>query len=234
MSRRIAAIIVAAGEGSRLGGDVPKQFQEVEGRPMLVHSLVAFEAHPLITDITLVLPGSRIEEVETYRQLYGLRKIIEVVEGGRYRRDSVRVGMEAAAGLEPWPDDALIAVHDGARPLLSLDLLSRVLEAAVEFGAAVPVLDVGSTVVEVDPDGGWGTPLDRSQLRLVQTPQVFRADWLLEAHGGFREDDATDDAQMVHATGYPIRLVQGDVMNIKVTHSADLEMVRLLIKGEGA
>lgn len=232
MNRRIAAIVVAAGEGRRMGEEVPKQFLEVANRPIFANALLPFEAHQDVTDITLVLPAEYTKDsLEWLRQDFGLEKVIAVAPGGVYRRESVRAGLDASSGGEPWPEGALIAVHDGVRPLLSLELLTRVIEAAVETGAAVPVLPVKDTVAEADSSGQWGGVADRSRYRLVQTPQIFRADWLEEAHQNVPPIEATDDAQMVHARGYPVRMVSGDVMNIKITDPFDLEMVRYLVAG---
>ncbi len=235
VNRRIAAIVVAAGAGRRMGDtgeDLPKQFVEVEGRPLFVNSLLPFEAHPLVQDITVVLPPGRLKGWEDrLRHDFGLEKILAVVAGGAHRCQSVRLGLEAASAGQPWPEDALVAVHDGVRPLLSIALLSRVIEAALDSGAAVPALSVADTVVEVDEEDGWGGVVDRSRLRLVQTPQVFRAGWLEEAHRSMGGEEATDDAQLVRALGHPISLVAGEVVNIKVTDLLDMELVHYLVAG---
>ncbi len=220
MSWAADAIVVAAGEGLRMGGDQPKQFLEVAGRPLLAHSLMTFEVHPRVAGIFLVLPADRLAEAET------------AVEGGVRRRDSVRAGLDAIAAHRPVTSDLLVAVHDGARPLLRLDLLGRVLEAAAEHGAAVPVLPVRDTMVEVAAEETLGDSVDRRTLRSVQTPQVFRFDWLREAHERYGDEDATDDAGMVREAGYPVRLVSGDVMNFKVTDPDDLELVACVLAGE--
>lgn len=233
MSRRASAIVVAAGGGERMGGDLPKQFMEVAGRPLLVHSLVPFEAHPGITGITLVLPADYLGEAERIRHMYGLHKIVAVIEGGAQRRDSVRAGLDAVMDQGPDTSGMLVAVHDGARPVLHLDLLDRVLEAAAEYGAAVPVLPVRDTTVKVAENDTLGDIVDRQMLRAVQTPQVFRLDWLMEAHERFgEEEDATDDAGMVRALGHRVQLVPGDVMNIKVTEPDDLDLAARILAGE--
>jgi len=232
MSRRTHAIVLAAGEGERMGGDQPKQFMKIAGRPLLAHALIPFETHPDITGITLVLPADNLTEAERVRHDYGLHKIVAVVEGGVRRRDSVRTGLEAVRGMETDTSGMLVAVHDGARPVLHLDLLDRILQAAAEFGAAVPVLPVRDTIVEVTGEGTFGDIVDRRMLRAVQTPQVFRFDWLMEAHERFGEEDATDDAGMVRALGHPIQFVPGDVMNLKVTDPGDLNLVARVLAGE--
>ena len=161
-----------------------------------------------------------------------MHKIVAVVEGGARRRDSVRAGLDAVLDQGADMSGMLVAVHDGVRPVLHLDLLDRVLRAAAEYGAAVPVLPVRDTTVEVTEEGVFGEIVDRQMLRVVQTPQVFRIDWLLEAHERFGEEDATDDAGMVRALGHPVRLVPGDVMNVKVTDAGDLDLVARILAGE--
>ena len=226
---------MAAGEGHRMGDtgeDLPKQFLEVEGRPMFVNAVLPFEAHPLVDHITVVLPPDHVEGWESrLRQDFGIHKIMAVVPGGAHRRESVLLGMEAASAGKPWPEEALVAVHDGVRPLLSIKLLDRVIEAAIESGAAVPVVTVRDTVAEVDDSGGWAGVVERSNLRMVQTPQVFRAVWLDQAHRSLPGEDVTDDAQLVRALGHPVTLVEGDLMNVKVTDPLDLELARCLAAG---
>jgi len=232
MSWMADAIVVAAGEGLRLGGDQPKQFLEAAGRPLLTHSLLAFEAHPRVAGIFLVLPADRLSEAERLRSEFGMGKIVAPVVGGARRRDSVRAGLDTIAAHRSDRSDLLVAVHDGARPVLRPDLLSRVLEAAARHGAAVPVLPVRDTTVEVEGKDFLGEIVDRQALRAVQTPQVFRFDWLMDAHERFGDEDATDDAGMVRAAGHPVRLVPGDAMNLKVTDPGDLELVARVLAGE--
>ncbi|MFO7768853.1 MAG: 2-C-methyl-D-erythritol 4-phosphate cytidylyltransferase [bacterium] len=231
---RAEAIVVAGGAGERMGSGVPKQFLEAAGRPLLVHALVPFQAHPDVTAITVVLPGAYLEEMRTaLADRWGLDKVRGVCPGGSSRRASVRAGLESA-GLEEGDPGSLVAVHDGARPLLTTGLLDALLRAAEGPGAAAPSLRVADTVVR-DEGGTAGEVVDRSGLRRVQTPQVFRSDWLAEAHRAWpREREATDDAQMVRALGHPVALIEGDPMNLKVTTPRDLEMVRRCLGGGSA
>lgn len=229
-----AAIVVAGGTGSRLDPETPKQFLDLEGRPMLVHALLPFEASSRIVSIVVVLPRERIEAWNrTLIERFGLSKIEAVVAGGVRRRDSVRLGLEAAARLARRSELSLVAVHDAARPLLRRELLEELLDAAAEHGAAVPVVPVADTVVERTEGLWWEGTVDRRRLGLVQTPQVFRTDWLEEAHRLSGDADATDDAQMVRALDHPVRLVDGDPLNLKVTTSGDLELVRCVLAGGG-
>jgi 2-C-methyl-D-erythritol 4-phosphate cytidylyltransferase len=180
--------------------------------------------------MVVVLPRDRVEEwSEWLTARFGLRKVRAVVAGGARRCDSVRAGLETA-GAGGWRSDELVAVHDGARPLLDPGLLDRLLRAAAAGGAAVPVVPLSDTVVRTT-GGEWGEVVDRGDLRRVQTPQVFRAEWLLEAHDLAPETDATDDAQLVRALGYPVMLVDGDPANLKVTEARDLELARRWLEG---
>ncbi len=230
MTARVAVVVVAAGEGRRLGGTEPKQFQEVAGRPLLVHALLPFEAHPWVDRIVVVLPPEKIEEWSARLPIrFGLHKVSAVVPGGARRRDSVRAGLEAA-GAGGWRSDELVAVHDGVRPLLEPGLLDRLLHAAAESGAAVPVVPLNDTVVRT-AGREWGEVVERGNLRRVQTPQVFRAEWLLEAHDLDPGRDVSDDAQLVWALGRPVILVAGDPGNLKVTDPRDLELARRWLEG---
>ena len=228
MSRSVAAVIVAAGSGSRMGGGVPKQFLEVGGRPLLVHALLPFETHPRVSAITVLVPDGYAEEWdEKLTNRYGLHKITAVVEGGPNRRDSARIGVMLAAGASPA--EVLVAIHDGARPNPSLNLMDRLFAAADEHGAAVPVLPVSDTVVNSPDAMWWESTVDRSGLGFVQTPQVFRGDWIADAHRQAGDPAVTDDAQIVHAMGHPVRLVEGEAGNLKVTTPGDLELLRAIV-----
>jgi len=230
MSLQVAALVVAAGSGSRVGSAVPKQFIEVAGHPLLVHALFPFEAHPLVGTITVVLPAAQVQEWgDLLATRYGLLKVTAVVAGGLHRRDSVRLGMEAALG--EGGEDRLVAVHDGARPNFSADLLDRLFAAAEEHGAAVPVLPALDTAVTTSDGEWWDETADRTRLRLVQTPQVFRAELLRQAHREVTDPMATDDGQLVRALGHQVRLVSGDRDNLKVTTPEDLVVYETLVQG---
>ena len=230
MSNRIAAIVVSAGEGIRMAveaDELPKQFFEVDGRPLFVNAILPFEAHPLIDDITVVLPPDLVEGwAEKLLSEFGFHKIKRVIPGGEHRRDSVQLGMDAASEGQAWLEDSLVAIHDGVRPMLTIRLLGAVINAALKSGAAVPVLEVKDTVAEIDDSGDWLSTIDRSSLRVVQTPQIIRAVWLQQAYQDLPVEYTTDDAQLVQALGHPITFVDGDVMNIKVTDQMDLELVK--------
>ncbi len=232
MNARVTAIIVAAGEGRRMGGEDSKQFLELEGRPLFTWALLPFEAHPDVGEIIVVLPAARVEGwSRRLGEEFGFGKVAAVVPGGERRQDSVRAGLAAAAGAAAGDD--LVAVHDGARPLLSIALLTRCLAAARGTGAAVPVIGVTDTLVRAGVGDTWAGTVDRTALRRVQTPQIFRAGLLIAAHESAGEAEASDDAQLVAALGHQVALVAGEEMNLKITDPADLAMAARLLAGEG-
>lgn len=211
----IAAIIVAAGSSTRMGAD--KIWADLGGAPVLAHSIAALAATPGITHLVVVAPPEKHEAIA----LLPCPVPIITVEGGERRQDSV------ARGLRAVPDAAWYLVHDGARPLVTPALAARVLDTAAQAGAAIPVLPVTDTIKRVDADGRVRDTLDRSELRAVQTPQVFRGDLLRRVHLELRED-VTDDAAMLEAMGLPVATVEGDRENLKITTPADLLLAQAL------
>ncbi|MDD8025241.1 MAG: 2-C-methyl-D-erythritol 4-phosphate cytidylyltransferase [Acidobacteriota bacterium] len=212
---RVGAVIVAAGEGRRFGG--PKQFAPLRGRPVLDWSLAAFEANPRVDAIVLVM-GEAARGAEAAARY---PKIAAVVRGGERRQDSVANGV---AALKPAPDD-IVLIHDGARPLVTQDLIDRVLEAAVTAGAAVPGLPLEDTIKEIAA-GRVVRTIDRDRLARIQTPQGFTAEILRRALEAAREAgiSGTDEAALVERLGLRVAVVPGDPRNIKITSPLDLMM----------
>lgn len=215
-----AALIVAAGAGRRFGG--AKQFAYLKGQPVLEWTLARFESHPGVQRIVLVLPD------ENDRKHYQLRysKIADVVRGGERRQDSVWQGFRL---LDP-EETQLVLVHDGARPLVGPGLIDRVLAAAADKGAAVPVVPVEDTLKETAGDRVVGT-LDRTRLARAQTPQGFRYAVLLRALEAARADrfHGTDEAQLVERLGGEVAAVEGDPRNLKITTPLDLVLAEALL-----
>jgi len=169
----------------------------------------------------LVMASLNLKRGRDLVERYGFTKATALVKGGERRQDSVRLGLEALGGCD------YVAVHDGARPLVTPELIARGLEAARETGAAAPAIPIADTVKEAGPNGIVLRTLDRSRLWAVQTPQVFRYDLLLRAHREITAD-VTDDAAMVEALGEPVRLFEGSRANIKVTTVEDLTLIEAL------
>ena len=218
------AILVAGGKGLRMGSDIPKQFLPLRGRPVLMHTIDVFRrAYPDI-HIILVLPR---EQQDYWRQLCGQHDYdveLCVADGGETRFHSVH------NGLSLIPDDArgVVGVHDGVRPFVSPETIRRCFEAAEEFGAVVPVVPVVETVRQVLADGSSMT-VDRNAYRLVQTPQTFDIQLLKKAYGQPFDPFFTDDASVVEAMGHPIKLVEGNNENIKLTNPADLKLAEGMV-----
>ena len=213
------AILVAAGRGERLGLDRPKAFANLGDEPLLAEPLRRLEACPWIDAIVLVAPPGWEEPAILLAEEEGCGKVRACVTGGEERSDSVR------AGLAETADDALvILVHDAARPLVTDDVVERVLAPLSEgWDGAVPGLPVGDTLKRVAADGRVEETVARDGLWAVQTPQAFAVDALRRAHAG--DSDATDDAGLVEAAGGRIKVVEGDPRLLKVTTAADLDRI---------
>ena len=216
-------LIVAGGRGTRMGGPQPKQFLELAGRPVLMHTLEAFDRWDASARLIVVLPEDQIETWKRLCEAHVFGRIHRVVAGGETRFHSVRNGLDAVAS------DGLIAVHDGVRPLVAPSVIAACFAAAADGGAAVPVVPVVESVREVDADGG-SRPVDRTRLRVVQTPQVFRADVLRAAYRLPYDPRFTDDASVVEASGVAVRLVPGNRENIKLTTPMDLLLAEQLMR----
>ena len=215
------AIIVAGGSGKRLGGPVPKQFQTVKGRPLLMWTIEAFHAADPDMALIVVLPR---EHFDIWKALcMGHRFFIkhDVVAGGEQRWHSVKAGSEKVEG------DGLVAVHDGVRPLVSVDLIKRCFTAAGEKAAAIPVVPVVPSIRETTAEGSKA--LDRSRLLAVQTPQCFHADLLRKAFELPYEATFTDEATLVERLGVKVALVEGEENNIKVTTAMDMRLVEQVL-----
>jgi len=217
---RTSAIIVAAGTGKRFGE--PKQFAYLRGKPVLEWTLERFEAHAEVNALVLVLPDE--EDLKHYRMRYP--KIVDIVRGGERRQDSVWQGFRLISPSAP----EVVLVHDGARPLVSADLISRVIAAALADGAAVPVLPLEETIKEVREGRIAGT-VDRTFLARAQTPQGFRYDVLKKVLDAARRDRfyGTDEAALAERVGIRVTAVPGDPRNIKITTPVDIKISEALL-----
>lgn len=213
------AILVAAGRGERLGLDRPKAFAKLGDEPLLAEPLRRLDACPWVDAIVLVAPPGWEEPAILVAEEEGCGKVQACVAGGETRSDSVR------AGLAEVPADALVVlVHDAARPLLTDEVVERVLAPLSEgWDGVVPGLPVGDTLKRVGSDGGVHETVTRDALWAVQTPQAFTADVLRRAQASGAE--ATDCAGLVEAAGGRVKVVDGDPRLLKVTSQADLETV---------
>lgn len=212
---KIAALIVAAGRGSRFGGGIPKQYRPLAGQPVLRHSLAVFAAHPAVRAVRVVIhPDDRALYDDAAAGLH----LMDPVAGGAERQDSVRLGLES---LEGMGFDAVL-VHDAARPQVSRGLISRVVAALEDSDGALPAVPVADTLKRADSDGMVAATVPRDGLWRAQTPQGFRFAPLLAAHRAAVGQALTDDAAVLEAAGGRVRLVQGDDANGKITLPEDL------------
>ena len=213
----VAAVIVAAGRGSRAGGDMPKQFRRIGGEPMIRRSLVMLVEHP---NVGPVQPVIRQEDLALYLASVSGIDTLQPAFGGATRQASVRAGLEALAPGKP----DIVLIHDAARPFASAALVTRAIAAAERSGAAIPALPVTDTVKTVDAAGLVDKTLDRNSMRLVQTPQSFAFPALLEAHrraAAAGRDDFTDDAALAEWAGLKVSVFPGEPGNIKITNEGD-------------
>ena len=225
---RCAALVAAAGSSSRMGG-INKLLAPLDGIPVLVRTLTALERAQRVDSIVI---ATREEDLITVSQLcktYGITKCKKVIRGGEDREHSVLL-----AALEAEPDTELLAVQDGARPLVSPALIDRVIEAAQRCGAAAPAIPVKDTIKTVREDEAVEETLERSRLRAVQTPQVFEASLLKAALQAALEEGAvlTDDCSAVERLGKVVYLIEGEETNLKITTPTDLVLAEALLAAE--
>jgi 2-C-methyl-D-erythritol 4-phosphate cytidylyltransferase/2-C-methyl-D-erythritol 2,4-cyclodiphosphate synthase len=225
MAGSIAAVIVAAGRGHRAGGDLPKQYRHLAGEPVIRPTLAAFLAHP---QIAAVQPVIHPDDAKLFDAAAAGLRALPPVHGGATRQASVRAGLEALDGSAP----DIVLIHDAARPFLTGDLISRAIIAGKAHGAAVPAVAVADTVKKIDEQDMVTETLDRSRLRMVQTPQAFVFGLIVEAHrraAAAGLDDFSDDAALAEWAGHRVNVFAGETANVKLTTDDDFtgaEIVR--------
>ena len=221
--RCCGAVIVAAGSASRMGG-IDKVMAPLGGEPMIVRTVRAFQDCDAIREIVVVTREDLIRPITSL--LSSMDKVIAVVAGGASRQESVHLGLNTLS-----KNTQLAAIHDGARPLVSWQLIDRTVRAANTYGAAAPAIPVKDTIKRVQGGVVTDTP-DRASLRAVQTPQVFDFDLLRGALKKAKEEEAqvTDDCSAVERMGFSVKIVEGDEGNIKVTTPMDLKIAEMLLE----
>ncbi len=222
----VIAVVVAGGKGTRMGADRKKQFLELDGTPVLIHTLKAFERHPKVDAIVLVVPQSDHSFCQTLVSSQKFSTPVHLTAGGIERQDSVENGLHLAAGVCDSPEQTLVMVHDGVRPFVTETIIDDCLTGAEEKGAVIPALKVSDTIKTVDEEGNIINTLDRSRLYRAQTPQTFRLDLGLFAFARAREKgfQGTDEASILSFSGIRVSIVPGTETNIKLTTPQDLEM----------
>jgi 2-C-methyl-D-erythritol 4-phosphate cytidylyltransferase len=222
------AVIVAAGSGTRFGGDTPKIFLTLKGVPVLARTIRKFEDCQMIDSIVVVVAEQFIDQTKQMISDYGLTKVSAVVAGRGSRSGSVRSGIAAVSSS----DLRLVAIHDGARPLVSVADIEATIRGASVTGAAVLTVPVTDTVKEVR-EGKVVRTVDRNSLRRAVTPQVFNHEILITAMGaGPSDDSVTDESVLAEVAGFEVAVVEGSPTNIKITHPADMIVAEALIEKE--
>ena len=218
---KTAAIIVAAGSGSRFQSDTPKQFIEIAAKSVLDHTVGRFQSAPSVDLIVVVLGSDQAGAFDAS----AFSKVLRIVRGGSSRAESVRNGLASI-------DADIVAVHDGARPLVSMDEIERTITKAKEIGAACLVAPVTDTIKSIR-GGEIADTLDREKLRRALTPQAFKTEILRKAFEGVDlSDSVTDECYLVEKLGHPIAIVEGSSRNIKITHPEDLVLAEALLNSE--
>ncbi len=219
---KLYAIIVAGGSGTRMGGSLPKQFMLLKGEPILMHTIRKFHSFNREMKLVVVLPS---DQMDTWKQLcdeYNFTIPHTLITGGFTRFHSVK------NALSQTGTEGLIAVHDGVRPLVSQETISRCFKVATQQGTAVPVIPLNDSVRQLH--GDTSQVIDRDTLRLVQTPQVFKALLLHNAYNEPFRPEFTDDASVVQHCGTNISLTEGNSENIKITRPLDMLIAEVLVE----
>ena len=217
-----AIIIVAAGSGRRMGEKLPKQYLELLGKPLIIHTLEIFHRFdPEMQMVVVLAPAHRILW-EQMADSYELARGVTLANGGATRYDSVK------NGLIHIDEGIIVGIHDAVRPLVSLNTLLRSYAAADVEGSGIPVIEMDESVRMLDHQGG-SAQMDRSRLRRVQTPQVFKSDRIKEAYQQPYDSAFTDDASVYESINGPVTLVEGNRENIKITTPTDMKLASLLI-----
>ncbi|MCD4711185.1 MAG: 2-C-methyl-D-erythritol 4-phosphate cytidylyltransferase [Bacteroidales bacterium] len=217
-----AVIIVAAGSGSRMGGELPKQYLELMGKPLIMHTLERFTRFDPEMKLVVVLAPAHKKLWEQMAGSYELARGVTLANGGATRYDSVK------NGLTHIDEGVITGIHDAARPLISQDTLSRSYAAAVREGSGIPVIEMDESIRMLNQQGG-SVHMDRSRLKRVQTPQVFRSDRIKQAYQQAYDPAFTDDASVYESVYGPVTLVEGNRENIKITTPIDMKLASLLI-----
>jgi 2-C-methyl-D-erythritol 4-phosphate cytidylyltransferase len=211
---KLYAVIVAGGSGKRMGSEMPKQYLEISGKPVLMHTLERFKLFDDSIEIIAVLPENQLRFWNDLQQKYSFNIPHTLVKGGKARFFSVRNGLKFV------DDSALVAIHDGVRPFVSIETIRRCFDTAGKLGNAVPVIPPSDTLRMVSDKGS--TPVNRLIVRQVQTPQVFDSALIRKAYQQDYLPEFTDDATVLEKTGVKINLVEGNRENIKITTPEDL------------
>lgn len=223
---RVSAIIVAAGEGKRAGENKNKLYLPIKEKPVIIHTLFALKAVTQVIEIILVIGAGEEDLCQRVLYEFHIGGIIITI-GGKERQDSVANGLRKASR-----DSELILIHDGARPFVDSSIITKTIESAKLYGAAVAAIPITDTIKEGDEEGFVKSTLKRAHLWSIQTPQVFKSNLIKEAHKKAAADGftGTDDAMLVERLGYPVKIIPGSSRNIKITTPEDFIIAREILE----
>ena len=221
----VSAVIVSAGNSTRMGG-INKQFLELDGAPVIVNTITMFQRCNVIDEIIIVTRDSDIDEIANLVKKYDFYKVNNIVPGGETRQLSVYEGVTSTLDIAD-----LVVIHDGARPLVTVEVIEETIKTAAEFGAAATGVKVKDTVKVVDDNDNIIDTPDRAYMRFIQTPQVFEKKLYLDAVNSVENSkDFTDDCKLLEAYGKAVKFVDGDYENIKITTPEDIELAESYLK----
>lgn len=224
----VSAVIVSAGNSTRMGG-INKQFLELDGVPVIVNTITMFQRSHLVDEIIIVARESDIDEIAELVDKYDFYKVNHIVPGGATRQLSVYEGVTGTFDVTD-----LVVIHDGARPLVTVDIIDKTIKSAAEFGAAATGVKVKDTVKVVDDNDNIIDTPDRTYMRFIQTPQAFNKKLYLDAVNTVENSkDFTDDCKLLEAYGKTVKFIDGDYENIKITTPEDIELAESYLKRRG-
>lgn len=223
----VTAIIVAAGKSERMGGGADKAFLSLGSKPVVAWSLMAFEKNADIDSIVLVVRKDQVTAAKAVARMFGISKLAKIVAGGARRQDSVQAGLK-----EVDSDTRIVAVHDGARPCVSQEVISDVIKSAKRGAASVTGCRMRDTVKIVEKGSTVSHTGDRSKYWAVQTPQAFPYSMLRKAYAAVEAEqkEVLDDAQAVEAMGESVKICESNKLNIKITTPEDLQIAAAILK----
>lgn len=216
-------IIVAGGTGSRMKGEIPKQFLLLNGKPVIIYSVEAFLAYDPSIKIIVVIHPDYMDYWDNLCLKFNISFPHAVVKGGKTRFESVKNGLKLING------EGLVAIHDAARPVITSGFISNLFAAASTYGSAIPAVPLNDTIRVVE--GDTSRQADRTFLRAIQTPQVFKVSEIQRAYTQPYQQTFTDDGSVMEAAGFRVNLAEGRMENIKITHLQDIAVAEVLIKG---
>lgn len=215
-------IIVAGGSGKRMQSNLPKQFHELNGMPLLMHSIKRFTAAIKDIDVIVVLADDQKKNWQALCEKHKFNISHRLVSGGKERYHSVKNALDLLSS------DSIVGIHDGVRPLVSKDVIINTFQAAEEYKAAIPVIKVNESLRKIV--GKDNVPVHRDDFRIVQTPQCFQSEIILKAYQQKYKPSFTDDASVVENSGHKIFLTKGNVENIKITTPKDMLFAEMLMR----